>query len=199
MRFHWSHLKLFRRYINVYFWIKKVTAFTLIEIIIMLGVISLILPTLFSIVFLILQQQTKIIRLQEIKREGDFALTAIKSTIKNSAVAMYDLMVAPNNEVCNTANSTYNNPYFLDKNNNFFYFNLDNNQITSRSSNLNPMLLTSNRTTVTNLSLSCRRDNLYSSAIVSIEFDITYNTNSNRPEERTNTLHYQTKIKLKPK
>jgi|GEM_PF-804346 len=199
MRFHRSHLKLFRRYINVYFWIKKVTAFTLIEIIIMLGVISLILPTLFSIVFLILQQQTKIIRLQEIKREGDFALTAIKSTIKNSAVAMYNFMVAPNNEVCNTANSTYNNPYFLDKNNNFFYFNLDNNQISSRSSNLNPMPLTSNRTTVTNFSLSCRRDNLYSSAIVSIEFDITYNTNSNRPEEKTNTLHYQTKIKLKPK
>ncbi|PIY70331.1 hypothetical protein COY89_01780, partial [Candidatus Roizmanbacteria bacterium CG_4_10_14_0_8_um_filter_36_36] len=69
---------------------KKWLAFTLIETVVVIGVIGLVLPVLFTILFVILQQQSKLNRLQQVKKNGDFVLSILEKTIKNRANSIYE-------------------------------------------------------------------------------------------------------------
>ena len=181
---------------------KKNKAFTLIEVIVVIGVIGIVLPVLFSIIFSILQQQTKIQRLSLVKKEGDYILNVIENVVRNYAVKIYSENSFIN-EKCASAGSTYgpengNTFYFQDKYNRWFNFYLNSTTITSNSANLSSSVnLNSSQTKISSFSLQCYRSALYSPPIISINFTIEYNTNSNRAEEKIIPLTYQTKIKLK--
>jgi len=197
------------------FVIKK--SFTLIEMIVVIATIGLVLPTLFAIIFSILQQQVKIQRLSIVKREGDYILNVMENAIKNYATKIYsDSSLSNDNEKCKDENSSYSNDgqnfYFKDKFGNWFRFCLsdqtgncnasDKNYIASNSSILNAgspgaVPLNSSQTKISNFSVQCYRTALYSPSVIDVSFIIEYNTTSSRAEEKVTPLNYQTKIKLR--
>lgn len=182
-------------------------AFTLIETIVVIAVIGLTIPAIFAIIFGLVRQQTKIYRLSLVKREGDYALNIIGSLIKNRAITIYST-TPPNNQQCDNVGDIYpptgttDKLFFQDQQGEWFEISLLADRIASQSSNLTDDQLTSTTTFVQNFSIACKKTAFYSPAIVSLSFDICYDTGaadpctSTRPEE-TATLHYQTKIKLR--
>lgn len=65
--------------------IKKIKAFTIVEMLVVIGIVGLILPLFFSIVFTLLKQQVQISLLQRVKQAGDLASTQIQRVVRNSA------------------------------------------------------------------------------------------------------------------
>ncbi len=183
--------------------------FTLIEIIVVISVIGLTLPAVFAIIFSILQQQTKIYRLSEVKRQGDYVLSNLENTIRNSAVKIYsDQALSSANEKCANSGTSYPSPgngagfYFKNQFSQWFQFYIPATeyQIASQSQVLNKSYLTTNKVRIENLSISCSRSGRYSPPIVAITFNICYNNNNSctsaRHEEVAN-MTYQTQIKLR--
>lgn len=181
--------------------------FTLIETIVVIAVIGLTLPVLYAINFAIMRQQVKIYRLSQIKREGDYLINIIENTVKDRAVTIHSISPAlETNIVCNKDPSEYSSLtelYFLDKGGQWFGYKYEGSKISSKSADLtNPSInLISSKTLVSNFSISCAKDTIYSPASVSFAFDVCYDAGaglctSTRPEE-VNSIHYQTRIKLR--
>lgn len=184
----------------------KSHSFTFIEIIVIVGILSITLPALFAIFFVILQQQTKIVRLTQVKREGDFVVDSINSLIRNNAVAIYQDQNFSVSE-CSTTGSTYTNPegnsfYFSDSYGFYFQINRVLNggdqtyYIASQSAGASNIFLTTNKVMVSDFTISCSRSATYSAPVVTILFSLSYNTTSSKPEDKV-TLNYQTHVKLK--
>ncbi len=183
----------------------KKTGFTLIEIVVVISIIALVVPAVFAIVFGILREQTKLMRLSTIKKEGDYILNVVKGTIKNNALAIHsDGPPTEENEKCRviedyTSGSALT---FEDNAGDWFKVLLSTDKIASYSSGTDSTLnLNSDRTVISGFSIGCARSVAYSPPIVSLSFDICYAASpgscvSTRVEE-TATLHYQTKIKLR--
>ncbi len=176
--------------------------FTLIEVIVVLGVLGFIIPTIFIIVFTISREQLKVKAITEVKRQGDFIINNISNLIKNNAISIHS-SVPPNlsNIVC--FDSDFNNNselVFEDLNTQWFKIYLNNDKISS-SSALSIINLNSNSTKIYNFSIGCQSGNFYSAPIVNLSFDICYKGNKTDcitdSIESTATLHYQTKIKLR--
>ncbi len=183
---------------------KKIKGFTLIETIVVIAVIGLTLPVIFSIFFVLLQQQTKIYRLNTVKKEGDYVISLIGNTIRNEAVTIHSASPSDDtNKECTGDGSLYNSTsslYFLNKTGLWFGYISDGITIASSSASLASIDLTSSKTKISSFSISCSRRYLYSQPSVSLSFDIKYCNDvacsQTRPEELA-SLHYQTKIKLR--
>lgn len=174
--------------------------FTFVELIIVVGVIAVALPALFSILFIVIRQQVKIYYLSEVKRQGDYALNIIENTIRNSGQKIVD---GNGNDLCTTANSTGSISTFRDRYNNTFSFSvpLGTTKISSSSSILagGSVDLTSNKVRVTNFSIICSRTEEFSTPLVSVSFDVSQASAAGitpNPNESA-SLEYRTKIKLK--
>ena len=178
----------------------KVQSFTLIETIIVVAITGLIMPVVFAIFFVILQQQAKIMRLQEVKRQGDFVLSTMKTTIRNNATEIYSNSdLAEANEVCNSVASEYNggdgqNFYIKDKTGTGFRYYLSGTVINYSTGSPTP--LTNSKVKITTFLIKCSRKSVYSPPIVSLSIVLEFNSTSLRPEENA-TLTYNTNIKLK--
>jgi len=178
----------------------KKGGFTLLETIVVVAIIGLTLPVIFAIIFTLMRQQVKIYQLSQTKREGDYLINIMENTIRNRAVANYSSEVLSDaNVVCKDESSAFADPYFLDEDNKFFSYKLIGTKVSSDSAN--PADLTSSKTVVSNFSISCTRNSIFSPPSVFLSFDICYDTISgncitDRPEEVA-SLHYQTKIKLR--
>ncbi len=180
--------------------------FTLIEVIVVVGIIAIVTPALFTIVFGILRQQAKVEALRQAKREGDFLIQNIENTIRNYAISIHSGLPADDNSnaVCNASGSSYQlTPlYFKDKFSNWFKYDPipvsgDYTKVASDSSLANTDSdLTTSKVDVQNFSLNCASTSAFSPPVVSISFTVSYNTNSSRPED-TGQLTYRTKIKLR--
>ncbi len=176
------------------------TGFTFIELIVAISIVTFTLPALFTIVFSIFRQQAKITALQEVKKQGDNAISAMKSTIINYANTIYNSDLSDNYLVCNSEDTSHSGDlYFKDSLKNYFRFYLDNDKISSKSSTTT-VYLTSNKVKISQIAstpfIKCDRTSIYSSPIVSINFKVKYNTSSTRIEDQAEMI-YQTKIKLK--
>lgn len=66
----------------------KQTGFTLIEIMVVTSVVSLLLPTLFAIVFTLLRLQYQVGQLQRLKESGDYVSNLIINQVKSNAIAI---------------------------------------------------------------------------------------------------------------
>jgi len=187
-------------------------SFTLIEMIVVIATIGLVLPSIFAIIFSILQQQVKIQRLSLIKREGDYILNIMENVIRNYAESIHSAIPpTESNKICKSY-SLETALYLKDKFGNWFRFCLSDqtgncnasykNYIASSSSILNNgnsgvITLNSSQTKITNFNIKCYQTSLYSPPVINVSFMIEYNTSSSRPEEKVTPLTYQTKIKLK--
>lgn len=180
-------------------------SFTFIETIVVVAVIGLTLPVLFAIIFILMREQTKINRLNLVKREGDYIISLMENTIKNDAVTIHSgkLPTDDSNIECDSTNSSYSGPplYFLDKTRRWFGYEDGVNTIATASAKATPSIkLTSSKTKISSFSLSCLRENSYSPAAILLSFKIEYCNDvacsQTRPEE-TASLFYQTRIKLR--
>lgn len=180
--------------------------FTLIEMIVAIAVISLIMPTVFEIFYAIMRQQIRIYRLSEIKRQGDYVLSVLETTIRNNAISTHTAQaVSSADEICKNADSTSSpsRMYFRDKSGGWFSFSLTSNQVASDSASTN-RTLTTDKVRIEGLSISCTRSALFSTPVVGVGFKICYrysavstcSTAPNRIEEVA-TLDYRTNVKLR--
>ncbi len=190
---------------------KIISGFTLIEMVVVIGIITLALPAVFAIVFSVLREQAKVYAIKQARREGDFALDSIQNTIKNSAIGIFsDFSLTPAKEVCNSPGpGPSGNLYFKSKiidpitqqQDEWFEYVLTSNKLASYSGSIptNPnttttVNLTTPQVTVTGFMFSCSRASTYSPALITIYFDVTYSSSSF--QENQATLHYSTQIKL---
>ncbi|OGK15589.1 hypothetical protein A3H80_03735 [Candidatus Roizmanbacteria bacterium RIFCSPLOWO2_02_FULL_37_19] len=178
---------------------SKLRGFTLIETMIVLSIIGLIIPVMFSLFFINLRSQTKVLILQEVKRNGDNSLNTIESLSKQFGVSFHQ--ASPplrTNEVCVTTGSNYSagNIYILDESGDWFSFYLDNGRIASESGTTGVTYLTNDKVVVSSFSLTCDRPISVSPPIMSISFTVSQVGTPGRQEEEA-SLNYQTKIKLR--
>ncbi|NMB83755.1 hypothetical protein GYA28_00520 [Candidatus Roizmanbacteria bacterium] len=182
-------------------------SFTLIESLVVVGVIGLVLPAIFSITFIIIQQQTKIIRLQEVKKQGDFVINTVENLIRNNAVSIHSTYpFTDDNEICDNpaVGAAEEAAYFKDKFGQRFRFFVPagTTKVASESADGSSIDLTNSdiRVEPATFKIRCYKPSAYSSSIVEISFNICYavgsSCTSSRPEE-TATLDYQTKVVLK--
>jgi prepilin-type N-terminal cleavage/methylation domain-containing protein len=175
--------------------------FTFIEMMVVVVVLSVALPAIFTIALIIFRQQLKVFALQTVKREGDVALSVLQVNLKNSAVSVHTTYPATDaNETCTATSAvptTISPMIFRDDFNNSFYFPLNGGSLSSASSVLGtPVSLTDPSVAIQNFTMSCNRPSTATTPIVSISYDVVYNTASTRTED-TAKLHYATKIKLR--
>ena len=186
----------------------KTKGFTLLEMLIVLTIVAIILPTVFAVVFVIMRQQVRIYRVVETRRQGDYILSFIKDKLIRSQ--QMNNHPAPYSTIhCSAAGSDFedfsngNNISFLDRDNVTRYrIYLD-----TATNNLNyekvlpaPALTTVlNNTSVaiTNFEIKCYRRGTYSSPLISISYDVTFIDTTFTVQEGTSTFHYQTKIRLR--
>lgn len=177
------------------------SGFSLIEILIVVSILAFTIPIVFGLFFINLQSQTKVLILQEVKRNGDSALNTIEYLVKNRAYTLYsdaDLTT----EVCTTRSSSAtltssSTVYFVDKNGASFNFAVDQNKLASFSATIspNPSYLTNVRVAVSNFTMSCNRTSSFNPPLVTIAFTVSQPSGNTRHEQQS-TLNYQTKIKM---
>lgn len=182
--------------------LKVKFSFTLIETILVIGIVSLSLPLIFSIFYSIIRQQFRIYELTQVKREGDQILTLIESTINNYAIAIHSsLPISESNEICvDPTEGEKQIGYFKDWFSNWFRYSLQptgctqNCALASTSAVIAETVnLNSDKTKISNFSFSCYRTNNFSPPIIKIGFSICYWLNNTCDY----VLNYQTKFKLK--
>ncbi|MBI1863465.1 type II secretion system protein [Candidatus Microgenomates bacterium] len=175
-------------------------AFTIMEILIVMGIISIMIPVLFTVVFAVIRQEARVYALTTVKTQGDFILNSMKFNIRNSAISLHSAYPATDfNKVCTSASSTpiAQNPLVLrDRQGNSFYYSLSGNAVASNSSVLaTPLALTSAKVSVSGFSMSCNLPSQYSAPIVTISYTVNYV--SAVAGETAASLPYSTKIKLR--
>ena len=166
--------------------------FTLVELVLVLGILGILLPAVFSLFVANLRAQTKVLILQDVKRNGDTALDTIEILVKAKAKSIEQQDGTP---VCTTSGSTYSGDlYFVDDAGNRFMFNQSNNRIASESAATD--YLTTNKVSVSSFEMSCDRSSLFVAPLISISFTIDQAQTTSRAEESA-SLQYQTKIRLR--
>lgn len=184
---------------------KKRLGFTLIELLVVVVIVGLVLPAVFAIVFAVIRQQARVFALKQVKREGDFVLNAMEFNIRNYASGIFADQ-ALTDEYCDQAltfgRKTYTDDgssfYFEDDLGNWFrYYLITNNNIpivasgSGTASNLN---LTTSKVRITNFSLTCEREAAFSAPVISISFDVVYNSPF---QDELITLPYKTQVQMK--
>ncbi|MEN9327749.1 MAG: hypothetical protein RI947_557 [Candidatus Parcubacteria bacterium] len=170
--------------------------FTLIEVIVVIAVIGMIIPAIFSVIVAILQQELKIYQLSEVKRQGDTALAIIESTVKLNAVSINDAGTG-GNAVCDDAGDTGDADYFRDDEGNWFRFSVSNDRIASSSSIVNATNdITKSTVVVSDFALTCSRPNGAAPPLINVQFTVSAGGTSTRQEERA-SITYRTKLKLR--
>lgn len=177
-------------------------SFTLIEFLVVLGVISIMLPAIFTLFFTSITSQQKAKTIIKVKQNGDNAMSTMEYLIKNKAISIYD-NIGANTKRCLTKGSTYNfgdEIAFEDISGNRFGFNLnitDTASIKIASTSATSSLdLTGDAVTVTNMAFSCTSTSDTTSPIVSFEFTVAQKGSTLRHENKS-SLKYATSLKLR--
>lgn len=189
---------------------SKQFGFTFLEVIIVLGIIGILLPIVFSIIFTVSRQQNKIYRLAEVKQQGDYAMAFMKSYVGEHAEKIYNDS-ALTAEVCKTSaapqnlhiSQTGNNFYFLKENTLNDYFRLyvatDSSRLMLDDNGEQFNLTTSNVKVINDqIELVCIKKNNVSNPFVIISFGLYYTTNlqTARPEDVA-ILNYKGVVQLR--
>jgi len=169
--------------------------FTLIEFLIVLSIIVFIVPSVFGLIYSLLRQQSRIVALQEVKRQGDLVLNHMKIAIKNSAVSTYSGTLESPVAICSTApdsSSNLDSMYFqnvtgLDS---YFGYSLANGtKLQYEQTSSAEADLTNASVEVSNLTLGCSKSTEFTPPLVSVSYTVTQPANNV-------SLNYKTLIKL---
>jgi len=188
-----------------YFQQNHKKSFTLLEMLIVMTIVAIILPTVFAIVFVIMRQQVRIYRVIETRRQGDYILSYMKDRIIRSKGIENTL-----GPVCDTSGFSFqtasadegNDITLIDQNDAQYKFVQSGTNINFHDLSVVPNLVTPLNTSPVQIVadtfyIACFRRATYSSPLITISFDITYFDPTVTAQEGTVTIHYQTKVKLR--
>lgn len=183
--------------------------FTLVESIIVLAIFSLIIPSVFSIITAITQQQADIYRLTEMKHQGDYALEYIKKSILKNAAKIYKYTNSTDTyeEVCSqniytdnffetTENGKDFRMSFKTDPNSYLYFRTENGTLIKGDTSEGEAELTNAVIYIPYFHIECFQKNKNISPLIHIQFAVIYKNKSGQ-KVNINPLIYQTKFKLK--
>lgn len=164
----------------------KHKSFTLIELIIAVGIVGLLLPAVFSIFFAIIRQQLVLVAYQTMKQQGDSVQRNIKNILQNRAAyitdSTYDFASSP--EACPliTTPTPTQSPdlYIKDRDEISIHLYSDINPtpptvaVASDSAGVIPKTyrLTSQDVTITDLTFTCSRINDFTPPIVKTSYTV---------------------------
>jgi Tfp pilus assembly protein FimT len=171
--------------------------FTFLEFVIVIGVIAVVLPVVFSMFFLTLRGQARIYSLQEVKKNGDYALTIIENLLRNDAKTIVSDYQDPNSTIlCATTGQDLGGVLNVrTKNSDGFQLSVENNKIASKSASTSQTsYLTSDKVVINGVSIRCDNNNQYANPLVSISFTVS---KTGARAEDTASINYETKIKLR--
>lgn len=190
--------------------LRSVLGFTFIESLIVIAVLGLVFPIVFSTLFIILRQQIKVYRLSEVKRQGDSIINYLDNVIKNNAFRIYDdrgeEMCDPNMD---NPNPVRNIASFEDKYNSSFSIDYSSPNLSiTYPTPLPPAptfafpqgTLNSSKVIISAYQATCQKQESYSAPIVFISFSVCYKDKGVCPtgrQEELASLDYTTYIKLR--
>jgi len=191
--------------------LNKIRGFTFIEMVVVIGIMAIALPTLYAIFFLILQQQIKIVRISEVQRQGTFVVNTIESLVKKNAYSIHTgSPPSTANRVCAVTTppvslTSSSQLYLKDKAGNSFDFTvpIGTQKISSESAVLgsnSTIDLTSSKVLVVTNSFSqgCSVSG-YASPVITYSFDLCYNINNSNTcgsASEEVSLHFETTAAL---
>lgn len=186
--------------------IKMKKGFTFIEMVVVIAIISVALPTLYTILFIILQQQVRMIRLNQVKKEGTYIADMLTTIVRNNATGIYSAQY-DSKGICayNSTKKSYsgapaNMLWFKDRYANWFNFNFSSDTLASRSSvptyptitNLN-----SDKVLISNFTSQCSIT-AYATPLVIFTYDICFNlSGSCGSASNIISFHFQPTVKLR--
>lgn len=173
-------------------------SFTLIEMIVVIGVIALLVPTIFAMTFALVRQQLVLYGYSEIKRQGTLVQQAIRNTISSRAMSVTDSTYTDTN-ICPPLTSptptSAQRMYFQDANSDgisFFQELIEPYRFASFSASTGQTYyLTNSQITISDLSFTCYRTDESSSPFVYA----SYNT-SKTILDKTITLPFKVRVQL---
>lgn len=173
----------------------KKNGFSLLELVLVLAILGIIVPAGFSIFMSSIRAQLKVSLLQEVKRNGDTALSVMENLIKSRTQSLQQLDGTP---ICNAAGTTYSagDVYFVDPEANRFRFHMSGDQIASDSSAIGSSFLTNAKVSVTDFTLTCEKSSSFTPPIISVGYTVSQASDTTRAEEQA-TLNYLTKVRLR--
>lgn len=161
-------------------------SFTLIELIVAVGVTALILPAVFAIFFAIIRQQLVLIAYQTIKQEGDSVQRNIKNILQQRAVYMTDSTYSSltSEEVCpflTTPTPTFApDLYIVDREGQRIHLfpTPTSTSVThvASASAAKTYLLSSDQVSVSNMGFSCYRLNEFTPPIITTSYTVQKST-----------------------
>lgn len=168
--------------------ITKRKSFTLMELIVAVGIIGIILPTVFNVFFIIIRQQLILVSYQTMKQQGDSTRRNIQNILQNRAAYVTDQSYIAT-DVCpliTTPTPPYSPGIYLkDRDGKIIHIYPTPtgtiNLIASDSANADGSViktynLTSPDVTITDLGFSCYKVNDFSPEIVSTTFTVRKST-----------------------
>lgn len=161
----------------------KYKSFTLIELVVAVGVIGIVLPPIFNIFFTLIRQQLVLVSYQEMNQQGNSAQRNIKNIVQNRAAYITDSTYTAT-DVCpvvliTTPTPTYSpDLYIKDREGVNIRLYLSADTIASFSANraADPFELTSAGVSVSNLGFSCSRTSEFALPVVSTQFTVNKST-----------------------
>ncbi len=176
---------------------KKNKGYTLIEVLIVITILGIIMPAVFSILFAILQQQAKISEITEVKRQGDYALQYMKEKISREADGVIDntgLLTLCDNPVQDTSATAGADFIFQGTSDFNFYTNAG---ILMFNQGLLTTPLTASPIVISDFQIACIKKSTYASPIIMFSFRVTFNRASQDVQLGTTELLYQSRVRLR--
>ncbi len=178
----------------------KKKGFTLIEMLIVLTVVAIVLPTVFTIVIVIMRQQVRIYKVVETRRQGDYILTFIKDRlVRSNQILDYP----GGTQLCASAPSASS---ASDGSAVAFLGNDDvqyrifsqtsggttNLMFASPANSATPITINNNLVDITNFSVQCGRRAGLGSPLINVSFTVRF-----KDPDFSVSIPYQTKVKLR--
>lgn len=159
--------------------LKKGTS--LIELVIIIGLISLLALAMSAIMLTTITSSNRIRRLTQIKQAGDYTLNQIQTLIRNSL----------NIESCDPDNNTLST---LNPDGNISNIFLEDYNDTTRVASNSGIYMTPSNLVVTNFTINC--DPIDQPVLFKIGFDIAQLDTSGKPHENA-TIHFETTTNIR--
>ncbi|MFW5703247.1 MAG: prepilin-type N-terminal cleavage/methylation domain-containing protein [Patescibacteria group bacterium] len=198
--------------------------FTLVEVVVVIAIISITLPVVFSVMTIVAKQQGKIFRLSEAKQQGDFALSFIRDYIQSNAeginreydgtVYSFPLCIDPGSAAVTQNGSDF---YFPKRQTPNEYFRILNQRATIAldgggtreisqiflDDNGETKRLTTNNVKIENFEIECYKKNEDANLFVKVAFIIYYTGDSDAfnlntaAKDELAILNYKTVVQLR--
>ena len=172
----------------------KKKGFTLFEMLIVISLFAILLPTIFAILSTILRQQLRLYRIVEAKRQGDAAMSFMKNQILRQGVAIQDQGGTRHCEPGQNYVASSGDEFVIlndDIGSEWYFFQQVDNVIRYEQSIGTNTSLTTDAVLISDFRISCFRRSLNSPPIIEISYTVQSTDGIN-----TIILPYRTKVRL---